>query len=257
MADTPNVLVLTPVKNASRHLPTYFAAMEGLAYPRDRLALAFLESDSTDSTFGDLGARIPELRRRYRRVGLWQKHFGLRLPTALPRWAPAYQIPRRTVLAKARNHLLFRALAEEDEWVLWLDVDVVEYPPDILAVLLATGKDIVHPHCVKRWRGPTFDLNAWCDHARLHMEDLRGGPDLVRLDAVGGTMLLIRADIHRDGLIFPPYPYGALNPLARYPHPFLGMRRGELETEGLGLMARDMGHQCWGLPNLEIRHAPE
>jgi len=30
---------------------------------------------------------------------------------------------------------------------------------------------------------------------------------------------------------------------------------GELETEGLGLMAQDMGHQCWGTPHLEIRHA--
>ena len=30
---------------------------------------------------------------------------------------------------------------------------------------------------------------------------------------------------------------------------------GEVETEGLGLMARDMGYECWGMPNLEIVHA--
>jgi len=29
---------------------------------------------------------------------------------------------------------------------------------------------------------------------------------------------------------------------------------GEIETEGLGIMAHDMGHDCWGLPNLEIKH---
>jgi len=60
-------------------------------------------------------------------------------------------------------------------------------------------------------------------------------------------VLLIRADLHRDGLIFPPVPYGLGSPLARE-------GRGEIETEGLGLMARDMGYRCWGMPNLEVRH---
>jgi hypothetical protein len=31
---------------------------------------------------------------------------------------------------------------------------------------------------------------------------------------------------------------------------------GEIETEGLGIMAHDMGHECWGMPNLEVKHAP-
>ena len=60
-------------------------------------------------------------------------------------------------------------------------------------------------------------------------------------------MLLVRADLHRDGLIFPPYPYGRANPRIRPDKP-------ELETEGFGLMAQDMGYQCWGMPYLEIRH---
>jgi hypothetical protein len=29
----------------------------------------------------------------------------------------------------------------------------------------------------------------------------------VRLDGVGGTVLLVRADVHRDGLLFPPFRY--------------------------------------------------
>ena len=68
------------------------------------------------------------------------------------------------------------------------------------------------------------------------------------VEAVGGTMLLVRADLHRDGLIFPAFPYGQENARRR-------PERGELETEGLGLMAQDMGHECWGTPHLEIRHA--
>jgi peptide chain release factor subunit 1 len=60
-------------------------------------------------------------------------------------------------------------------------------------------------------------------------------------------MLLVRADLHRKGLHFPESLYGAGNPLCRDVV-------GEIETEGLGIMAHDMGYRCWGLPNLEIRH---
>lgn len=154
--------------------------------------------------------------------------------------------------------------------MLWLDVDVIAYPTDIIEKLLAPGKDIVHPNCVTHDGGKCYDLNAWRDHGKLNMNDLRKEGDLVKLDAVGGTMLLIRADLHREGLVFPPFPYGRKNHLARKTNQFYPVKRGnrlrfwfdrargkysgELETEGLGIMAHDMGYECWGMPNLEIRH---
>lgn len=58
----------------------------------------------------------------------------------------------------------------------------------------------------------------------------------------------MRADLHRDGLVFPPFLYGRENDRARN-------GRGEVETEGLGIMARDMGYRCWGMPGLEVLHA--
>jgi peptide chain release factor subunit 1 len=69
-------------------------------------------------------------------------------------------------------------------------------------------------------------------------------------------MLLVRADAHRDGLVFPPFWYGTLNPLIRDYVEHAPAGQGEIETEGLGLMAGDMGYQCWGMPNLEILHYP-
>lgn len=69
-------------------------------------------------------------------------------------------------------------------------------------------------------------------------------------------MLLIRADRHRDGLVFPPFFYGARSRWVRDPHPQRGSHVGEIETEGLAIMAKDMGIECWGLPDLEIRHFP-
>jgi Anp1 len=247
------VLILTPVKNASRFLDTYFAGLDKLSYPASSTSLGFLESDSDDGTFERIRERLGHLRRRYASAEIWQKNFNFRIPQGFPRWTHAFQIPRRKILAKARNHLLFRALKEQD-WVMWLDVDVIDYPLDLIELLIAARCDIVHPHCVKRYGGPTFDLNAWRDHGRMHMEDLRGGPDLVRLDAVGGTVLLVRADVHRDGLVFPCFPYGVANPAVRPPS---SLRiHGELETEGFGILAMEMGYQCWGMPNLEVLHPP-
>jgi hypothetical protein len=246
------VLVLTPVKDAARHLERYIELLEQLSYPRNLLSLGFMESDSKDNTFETLLGLEQRLSARCRRVELAKRDFGFRIPAGIPRWAPAYQLLRRSVLARSRNNLLFRALRDED-WVLWIDVDVVQYPANVIETLLATKLDIVQPHCVVEEGGETFDLNAWSQQGTKRMQDFRNADGPVRLDAVGGTMLLVRADLHRDGLIFPPFRYGMESPWIRPSHPVWG--RGEVETEGLGILAKDMGVQCWGLPNLEIVHA--
>lgn len=254
-AGAPRVLILTPVKQAAPHLDRYFACLARLDYRRDRLSLGLLDSDSSDGTYERLAERVASLEREYRRVTLCKHDFGFSMPVGRARWALPFQLPRRTVLARSRNRLLFAALKDE-EFVLWLDVDVIDYPPDVVTRLLATGKDIVTPHCVAPG-GDTFDWNAWREKGAVRMDALRGGPDLVRLDAVGGTMLLVRADVHRDGLTFPPFPYGRASRFGRDPSPVGGAGGGEVETEGLALMAKDMGVECWGMPNLEIVHAGE
>lgn len=250
----PTVLILTPAKTASRYLDGYFAALEALTYPHDRLSLGVLEGDSHDDTFAQLEQRMPVACPGFSTKRLFKKDFGATVPPGVPRFEAVYQATRRAVLARARNHLLFSALRDHD-WVLWLDVDVIEFPSDIIQRLIALDLDIVHPHCVLEYGGKTFDRNAWCDNGKLHMEDLRGR-GRVRLDSVGGTMLLVRADRHRDGLVFPPFFYGAQSRWARSPHPLRGSSVGEIETEGLAIMAKDMGIECWGLPDLEILHSP-
>ena len=59
--EDPTVLVLTPVKQAASHLPTYFDLLARLDYPRTRLSLGLLEGDSTDDTYAHLTARLDEL----------------------------------------------------------------------------------------------------------------------------------------------------------------------------------------------------
>ncbi|MBP2307309.1 glycosyltransferase [Azospirillum melinis] len=246
------VLVLTPVKDAVPHLPRYLELLGRLDHDPSRLSLGFLEGDSRDGTHGWLADRLPDLRQRYSRVTLLRHDYGFH--PGGPRWAPEIQRRRRELLARSRNRLLSGALEDED-WVLWLDADLVDYPPELLARLLAAGRDIVVPRCVLP-DGRTFDLNSFRltgEEDPRHLVDgifqpPRGsgrryldsfaGEDIVPLDGVGGTALLVRADLHREGLCFPPYSH-----------------RGYIETEGLAMMAKDMGVTAWGLPDLRIVHA--
>ncbi|GLY66495.1 glycosyltransferase [Amycolatopsis taiwanensis] len=256
MPERPSVLVLTPVKDAARFVPGYLDSLRTLDYPPGAISLGLIEGDSQDDTWETLQRALPELEQQYRRVTLVRHHAGVRLPGQ--RWEPGVQRERRSALARVRNHLLSSALTDE-QWVLWIDVDVTSYPPDLIQRLLATRKDIVVPHCVSEPDGPTYDLNTFLlrpeaaaldwgqwvrdgilqppkGFGRAYLDELRAH-ELVRVDSVGGTVLLVRADLHRAGLVFPPVPYQHL-----------------VETEGLAAVAKDMGTTCWALPKLEVVH---
>jgi mannan polymerase complexes MNN9 subunit len=56
------------------------------------------------------------------------------------------------------------------------------------------------------------------------------------LDGVGGTALLVKADVHRDGAMFPPFAFYNL-----------------IETEGFAKMAKRLGWSATGLPNYKVR----
>lgn len=255
-AAPPRVLILTPVKNARPHLRTYFTLLNRLDPAAARMSIGFLESDSSDGSYDTLVAASTGLHRMFERVTLLRQDYGFHPAGA--RYARDIQRRRREILARSRNRLLTGALRDED-WVLWLDADLQDYPPDLVGRMLAAGRDIVTPYCVKT-DGTPFDLNTFCfspqsggrddprhihdglfqpprGHGRVYLDAFQDR-DLVRVDSVGGTALLIRADHHREGLSFPPYSY-----------------KGYIETEGLAMMASDMGQACWAMPRLRITHA--
>lgn len=57
----------------------------------------------------------------------------------------------------------------------------------------------------------------------------------VQLDGVGGTALLVKAEVHRDGAMFPAFAFYHL-----------------IETEGFAKMANRLGYKSWGLPNYYV-----
>jgi Anp1 len=72
---------------------------------------------------------------------------------------------------------------------------------------------------------------------RQYLGDLVQQP-LVEVDAVGGCVLLVEADVHRAGVLFPEQPVEHL-----------------IETEGLAVLARARGVAAFGLPRLEVVHS--
>ena len=254
-----NIAILIPVRNAIMHLDRCFALIEKLDYPKNQLKLVFCEGDSDDGSFEHLAELAEKHRPAYRDIVVMQCHTGNKV-NARNRWKPALQKHRRGCIAKVRNHLINNGLNTEDDWALWVDVDVCDYAPDTLNQLLAERQKIVAPNCVLQTGGTSYDLNSFLDigtqrnptyfrHAhgglfqppqnyywRSHFDDLRY-LQRVPLTSVGGTMLLVHSSVHFSGVTFPELPYDDL-----------------LETEGFGKMASDFGVVPRGLPNLEIKH---
>lgn len=182
------------------------------------------------------------------------------------------QKARRAVMSKARNSLLFTTLGPQTSWVLWLDADIVETPPTLIQDLAAHDKPVIVPNCFQRYMNTEtkkmeerpYDFNSWQDsEIAQKMAETMGPDDIllegykdmptyralmaylgtdekdksveIPLDGVGGTALLVKADVHRDGAMFPPFSFYHL-----------------IETEGFAKMAKRLGWQPFGLPNYRV-----
>jgi hypothetical protein len=256
-----NVAILVPLRDAADLIQPFLHALDALDYPKDKIKLVFCEGDSQDGSWERLQAATAGLAGKYRDIVLLQRHVGTNLDRA-KRAKPRMQRVRRGAIAKVRNYLIDHGLSEGDDWALWIDIDVWRFPEEALNRLIATGHRIAVPNCVKIADRASFDLNSFVirrqhkdyryyreirgglhqppahTESRYHLSDVRH-LDIIGLDAVGGTMLLVDAALHRGGLRFPELPY-----------------RDLIETEGFGALANDLGIRPVGLPKLEILHVP-
>lgn len=200
--------------------------------------------------------------------------------TEKERHALAAQRERRRALALARNELLFSTLGPSTSWVLHLDADIVETPASLIEDLTRQNKYIIVPNCYQRYtteEGKSdirpYDYNSWHESptaltlAASMPEDeiiLEGyaematyralmayeftksekepytGTRAVEIDGVGGTALMVKAEVHRDGAMFPPFPFYHM-----------------IETEGFAKMAKRLGYSAWGLPDYLVYHQNE
>ncbi|ORX53216.1 hypothetical protein DM01DRAFT_1287965 [Hesseltinella vesiculosa] len=267
-AEPDHVLILTPVKNAARYLPHYFELVDRLDYPKNKVSIGFLVSDTTDNTMSLLRRQQRRWKYHYHSFEVFEKDYHFQLPEGR-RHDFHLQPLRRSYMARSRNMLLSLALRQEHEWVLWLDVDVVRYSTSILRDLMSVNVDIVVPNCLRVTDDGSFwgyDKNNWqeTEESLVIQRDL--DPDYVllegynefpterylmvdmpthhdrlnkvTLDGVGATFTLVKANVHREGANFPSF-----------------VLKHEVETEGFAKMAKAMGFGVYGLPSYIIYHA--
>lgn len=248
--------IFVPLRDAALELDSFVEAISALDLSKEKTRLVFCIYDSVDGTLEKLNALTSDLRQKYASVIVLTKEFGAQF-----NGARKSERTRLTRLATTRNHLIDHGLDRADDWVLWLDVSARRFPTDIFQRLRSVEGRIVVPNCVKDYGGPTVDMSSFVDDWHLlrrsyhrHIRDGLFQPPLpcpgqlyladlhhserVELDGVGGATLLVEAGLHRSGLSFPEIPY-----------------RDLLDTEGFGLLARDLGICAVGLPRLEVVHA--
>ncbi|XP_064640124.1 uncharacterized protein LOC135495426 [Lineus longissimus] len=266
--DQPTVVVLSLLHNSEPSLEDFKFLVETLTYPHELISVVFGEDGSKDGTVLKAKQVLSSLTSEFRRVDFHHFDLGGQYPWDLPiggdpKHRASVQKERRRHLALARNMLLTNGLGDED-WVLWIDSDIIKTPPDIIEQMLATKKDIVAPRCMYKPNKDEellYDRNTWQDTdasrkykadpgilflegyngerpPKLNMDQLKDrGVDLVEVDSVGGCVLLIKAIHHQQGLVFPPYIY-----------------KHYIETEGLSKIAQAMGLKLWAMPRLTVYH---
>ncbi|KAJ2115097.1 hypothetical protein IW146_002579 [Coemansia sp. RSA 922] len=269
--ESDSVLILTPMKNNAGYMSKYFELIETLEFPRHKISLAFLISDSTDNTqkllikakkkYQEQGPK----EMRFKRFDIYRQDFFNGMP-GNERHLRERQRERRIVMARARNYLWTRALGNE-QWVAWIDGDLTAYPPTILRDLMTYDKDIIVPNCmypISKNGLPysMYDYNAWQETPeslamikdlkeddflvegytdlktyRKHLDEFDKEDTIVPLDGVGGTFTLVKAHVHRSGIGFPTWVF-----------------QHQVETEGFAKLAKANGFGVFGLPNYNIHH---
>lgn len=193
------------------------------------------------------------------------------------RHALKVQKERRAAMALARNELLYSTIGPYTSWILWLDSDIVETPSTLIEDMTSHNKPILAANVYQRYFDDNegknsirpYDFNNWVESdiglqlasemgddeiilegyadiatyrpLMAHFYEVNGAPNTeMELDGVGGGCTLVKAEVHRDGAMFPSFPFYHL-----------------IETEGFAKMAKRLGYHIYGLPNYIVYHIEE
>ncbi|KAG3116156.1 hypothetical protein PI124_g4427 [Phytophthora idaei] len=269
-----SVLVMVVLKDADsvgegRTAKDFLELLGSFDYPKEKMSVTVLTSSTSE--FKVVKRHFKKQIEWYSRLSvLFRNDFALpNVVTRENRHDNEVQVNRRRVIARYRNFALLSALELWHQHVVWLDADVHRIPSGLLKKMIRSGLDIVEPMCVrmkangKDWY--EYDLNAWVGQRKVRrsardsnfvpgdssvkrMKQFYGKEEtFVPLDSVGGTMLYVKADVHRQGVIFPV-------------HHLIGSEWTSegydgIETEGLCYIAHFLGFKCWGMPNDLIYHS--
>lgn len=273
------VLLLTPM---SKFLPEYWKNINQLTYDHNLISLGFIlpRNADGDAALKELEAAIKASQAKntlnFKKITILRQDSNS-LPSQAEQERHAFKVQkeRRSMMALARNSLVFTALSPAHSWVLWLDADIVESPNTLIQDLASHNKPVVSANVYQRYKENgedkirPYDFNNWVEsddglkianslaedeivvegYAEMatfrplmaHYYDAKGNANTeMPLDGVGGGSVLVKADVHRDGAMFPSFPFYHL-----------------IETEGFAKMAKRLGYSVFGLPNYLVYHYNE
>lgn len=272
------VLILTPM---TKFLPEYWDNLNRLLYNHDLISLGFIfpRTAEGDHALKALEAAIKTTqtsRNKFKKITILRQDTpSLDLQLEKDRHALKAQKERRSMMALARNSLLFTTISPTTSWVLWLDADIVETPSAILQDFIAHDKPVLSANVFQRYKENgedkirPYDYNNWVESKEgLELAATMADDEIIvegyaeiatyrplmakyydekgdssaemSLDGVGGGAVLVKADVHRDGAMFPSFPFYHL-----------------IETEGFAKMAKRLGYDVFGLPNYLVYHYNE
>ncbi|KAF8545120.1 Anp1-domain-containing protein [Trichophaea hybrida] len=275
------ILMLTPLRDASDFLPKHFELIAQLSYPHDLIDLAFLVSDSTDTTYSSLAIEVdriqnkpdPKLGGPFRSVSIVRKDFGVKESQDVKiRHSFEFQGPRRMAMGKARNFLLTATLRPEHNWVLWRDVDIVENPKSIIEDMIKHNKDILVPNIwFHRYKDGNdiegrFDYNSWQESEEALALAAKLDKNVVlaegyeQYDTKRKHMALMGNRGEDQDFLIPLDGVGGVNIMVKADVHRAGINfpcyafENQAETEGFAKMAKRAGYEVFGMPNYVVWH---
>ncbi|KAI5950447.1 MNN9 [Candida theae] len=267
LAKKEEVLILTPM---TKFLPGYWENLNKLTYDHSLISLGFIfpRTEEGDGALKDLETALKKSKAsntlNFKKVTLLrQDSNSLESQLEKERHAFKVQKERRSMMALARNSLVFSTISPSTSWILWLDADIVETPPNLIQDLVAHNKPVLSANVYQRFYDEEkqqqsirpYDYNNWVESEEgLKLAASLGDDEIIvegysematyralmahfydpnqdvntemALDGVGGGAVMVKADVHRDGAMFPSFPFYHL-----------------IETEGFAKMAKRLGYE--------------
>lgn len=224
-----NVTIVTPIRDAIKHLPAYELMVSGIS-SKHRLDIILVEGDSVDGTYEVAKAMA---KRSDKFAGV------LKCDTGTPKYGSVVNPDRFKALATVFNFGLDAVDRGWSDYVLLLPVDMTWRCGPLVDKLVAHDVDVVSPFVFmdsvfydiwafsfKDVFFPPFRINAPQHWLTVHSNGL------VPLTTAGGTMLFRSSVIEA------------------------GVRYSEVDVDrGFTRHARSLGFGVWGDPNTQVFHS--
>ncbi|CCD24184.1 ANP1/MMN9/VAN1 family protein NDAI_0C05250 [Naumovozyma dairenensis CBS 421] len=175
---------------------------------------------------------------------------------------------KRAEMALARNELLSSTLSHSTAWILWLDSNVIETPNTLIQDMTQHDKPVlatnvymkdsndkdkanIRPYDFRNWieSDTALQLASEMPEDEIIVEGMAGlatnrqlmtnfyesdgsPTEELALDGIGAACTLVKSEVHRDGAMFPNFPFYHL-----------------IESEGFAKMAKRLTYEVVGLPN--------